>query len=159
MADRQNYILRYRKLIEKESRIARNSIKPNNAYRISTYKYKEGSTERLQGDNSTLLLVTGLYEDKVYGLKISYIKPEIFFEWAKGIVTENKIFEKDKKLISFNELAPSRDRKGEVIYNEHIKKNSLLTKPTIPFRSYSRDGIRYISEVFFRKDLLETYYE
>lgn len=158
MADRQNYILRYRKLIEKEQRVARNSIKPNNVYRMSTYKYVEGNTERLQGDNSTLLLVSGIYEGKIYGLKISYLKPEIFFKWAEEIVTENKVFQEDKKLISFNELAPSRDRKGERLYNEHIKNNSLIKKPDIPFRSYDRNGIRYISEVFFNREILESYY-
>lgn len=158
MADRQNYSTRYKPLIEKESRIARTSIEANNIYRISTYKYSGGSTKRLLGTEGTLLLVTGIFEGKIYGLKISYLKPETFFKWGEEIVTDKKIFETDERLVSFNKLAPSRNRKGEEIYNQHIKENALIMKPTIPYRTYDRDGIRYISEVFFTKEILESYY-
>lgn len=158
MPNWNNYIRRYEVAIDTERRIARASLSANNVYRISTYKYTGGRTERLSGDKRTLLFVSGIFEGKVYGIKISYLKPETFFEWAKDVVTDTKVFEDDKKLISFNDLVPVKEKKGERMYNQHIKENNLIKKPQIPYRTYDIKGIRYISEVFFKKEILESYY-
>jgi hypothetical protein len=155
---RQNFSGEYKKFIKKESRISRTIISPNNVYRISTYKYSDGQTRSLRGLDETLIFVTGVYKKTIYGLKLSKLRPNIFFEWTKKIVKEKDILNEDTNLISFSQLSPPFDMTGDRFYRTYIKDSGLLKKPQIPFRSYKMEGIRYVSEVYFKKEILESYY-
>jgi hypothetical protein len=155
---RQNFSQEYKKFIKKESRISRTQITPNNVYRISTYKYSDGKTRSLRGMDETLIFVTGMYKKTIYGLKLSKLKPNFFFEWSKKIVTEKDILNESNQLIKFSELSPPIDMTGDRFYKQYIKNSGLLKKPQIPYRSYKLEGIRYVSEVYFKKEILESYY-
>lgn len=156
--DRRNFSGEYRQFIQKESRISRTIIKPNNIYRISTYKYSDGKTRSLRGLDETLIFVTGIYKKTIYGLKLSKLKPNFFFEWSKKIVRETDILNEDTELISFSKLSPPFDMTGDRFYRTYIKDSSLLKKPQIPYRSYKLEGIKYVSEVYLKKEILEQYY-
>lgn len=156
--DKRNFSLEYRPFISKESRISRTLIRPNNVYRISSYKYVDGETRSLRGLDETLLFVTGIHKKVIYGLKLSKLKPEFFFKWTKGIVTQTDVLSEDVELVSFSKLSPPIDMTGDRFYRIHIKHSSLLKKPQIPYRSYKLEGIRYVSEVYFKKEILEEYY-
>jgi len=153
-----NYTQLYKSLIKQEKRIPRSDIGTNNVYRISTYKDVEGDIRRLSGDSSVLFFVSGKFEGKLYGLKMSLIKPQDFFRWSKDIITHEEVLEEDRELIKLDELAEPRDTRGEYMYNKFIKTSSVLKKPKIPFRTYKTSGIRYVSEVYFKKTTLELYY-
>jgi hypothetical protein len=155
---RQNFSQEYKKFIEKESRISRTQITPNNVYRLSTYKYSDGQTRSLRGLDETLIFVTGVYKKTIYGLKLSKLKPNFFLEWGKEIITQKDILNEDTQLIKFSELSPPIDMTGDRFYRNHIKNSTLLKKPQIPYRSYKLEGIRYVSEVYFKKEILESYY-
>jgi hypothetical protein len=155
---RQNFSRQYKGFIKQESRISRTQISPNNVYRLSTYKYSDGKTRTLRGEDETLIFVTGVYKKTIYGIKLSKIKPEIFFEWGQTIITEKDVLNEDNELVKFSQLSPPMDVTGDRFYKNYIKTSKLLKKPQIPYRSYKLEGIRYVSEVYFKKDILESYY-
>ena len=156
--DRRNFSLEYKPYIFKESRISRTLIRPNNVYRISTYKYADGKTRSLRGLDETLIFVTGIYKKTIYGLKLSKLKPEFFFEWTKKIVRDTNVLNEDVELVEFSTLSPPYDLSGDRFYKTYVKDSGLLKKPEIPFRSYKLEGIRYVSQVYFKKEILESYY-
>ena len=155
---RQNFSRQYKKFIKQESRISRTQITPNNVYRLSTYKYSDGKTRTLRGEDETLIFVTGIYKKTIYGIKLSKVRPETFFEWGQTIITEKDVLNEDNELVKFSQLSPPMDVTGDRFYKNYIKTSKLLKKPQIPYRSYKLEGIRYVSEVYFKKDILESYY-
>ena len=155
---KENYSRLYKGAIDTELRIKNTQITPMNAYRISTYIYSDGQTRSLRGVDETLIFVTGVYKKTIYGLKLSKLKPNTFFEWTKKIVKQKDILNEDTNLISFSQLSPPFDMTGDRFYHNYIKNSGLLKKPQIPFRSYKMEGIRYVSEVYFKKEILESYY-
>jgi len=155
---KQNYSRQYKQFIEKEDRISRTIIAPNDVYRLSVYQYSDGKTRSLRGVDETLVFVTGVYRKVIYGLKLSDLKPEYFFEWGKKIITNKNILQEEKSLVLLSELAPPLDLSGDRIYKSHIKNSPILKKPQIPFRTYNLEGIKYVSKVYFKKEILERYY-
>ena len=87
----------YKPFIEKEERIAKNNIKPLEIYRISTYKYADGDIKSLAGINSALVFSIGIYEKKFNCIKLSEIRPDMFFKFMAKLknksLTEQKIDE------------------------------------------------------------------
>jgi hypothetical protein len=155
---KQNFSRQYKQFIQKEERVSRTRIEPNNVYRISTYKYSDGKTRSLKGVDETLIFVTGMYKKTIYGLKLSKIKPNHFFEWTKKIVSQKDVLNEDVELIKFSQLSPPIDMTGDRFYNTYVKNSAILKKPQIPYRSYKLEGIKYVSEVYFKKEILESYY-
>lgn len=155
---KQNFSRQYKQFIQKEERISRTLIEPNNVYRISTYKYSDGKTRSLRGVDETLIFVTGIYKKTIYGLKLSKLKPNYFFEWGKKFINQPDVLNEDKALIEFSELSSIQDVTGDRFYNTYVKNSGILKKPQIPFRSYTVSGIKYVSKVYFKKEILESYY-
>lgn len=147
----------YQQFIVKEQRIPRSQLEPHNIYRISLYKYSEGKTENIR---KTLFFSTGVIrkENKLYGIKLSEIRPEMFFTWAKGIAKNKNILDEEKLLIGFNEIAPPLDIGGKRIYESYLKNSKIMKTKNKPFRSYNFDGIKYVSKVFINKEILKKYY-
>lgn len=148
----------YKKVIVKEQRISRSQIQPHNIYRISVYKYTKGSTENIR---ETLFFCTGVLklENKLYGLKLTDIKPENFFNWTKEVVKYPELLENDEELINFSELLPTMDIGGKRLYESYLKNSKFLKSyKRTPFRSYNLDGIKYVSKVFINKNILKDYY-
>jgi len=88
MAEYKNFAAQYDKFISSEERVSKTGILPLDVFRINTYRYKnEENTSSLRTrEDATLLLVTGWYGKRVHGIKISYIKPQRFFEWTKTFI-------------------------------------------------------------------------
>lgn len=156
--NKRNFSRQYKQFIKEEERISRTKISPNNVYRLSIYKYSDGETRSLKGLDETLIFVTGVYKKTVYGLKLSKIKPELFFEWGKKIIKEKEILQEERELFEFSELSPAIGLSGDKFYNTYVKNATILKKPQIPFRSYKLEGIKYVSKVYFKKNTLEKYY-
>ena len=155
---KENYSRLYKGAIETELRVKNTQITPMNAYRISTYIYSDGQTRSLRGVDETLIFVTGVYKKVVYGLKLSKIKPQFFFEWAKGISSEMSVLNEETGLLKFSELAPSYDDAGNIFYKQRIRDSTVLAKPKAPYRSYKMSSIRSVSEIYFKKEVVKRYY-
>jgi len=154
----QNQALKYKPLILKEKRVAKNRLLPHRIYRISTYKYSDGNVESLRGNDSTLIFSVGIFEQKLSALKLSSIKPEDFFNWMKGIIRTKSVFETDKELIEIEDLMPVIDRGGKALYETYIKNNKSIQKLENPYRTYTISNIQYVQEVFIKKEILQQYY-
>jgi hypothetical protein len=101
MAEYKNFAAQYDKFISSEERVSKTGILPLDVYRINTYRYKnEENTSSLRNRaDATLILVTGWYGKQIHGIKISYIKPQRFFEWTKTFILAQR---KVKDTLKFN---------------------------------------------------------
>jgi hypothetical protein len=160
MATIPNQSIKYKPLILQEKRVSRSAVKPYGVYRISTYKYADGNKETLSGNDSTIVFVTGIYEQKFSAIKLSSIKPEDFFKWFKKLEDKAaKVLNEERTTnIALYDMATIFDKGGERVYTSYVKTGIELKKLENPYRTYNKDGIQYMSEVFFKKDLLEKYY-
>ena len=160
MAATQNTAIKYKPFILEEKRVSRSAVKPYGVYRISTYKYADGNKESLTGMDSTIIFVTGIYEQKFSAIKLSSIKPEDFFKWFKKLEDKaSRVLNEERTTnIGLYDIATIYDRGGERVYTGYVRAATELKKIENPYRTYNKDGIQYMSEVFFKKDLLEKYY-
>ena len=79
------YYRDYKPIISEELGVGPNLIKPRNIYKINSYKYIDGKTKSLAGNDTSLVFVIGVSPEKVIsGIKINMIKPNIFYRWFKG---------------------------------------------------------------------------
>lgn len=160
MATTPNQAIKYKPLILEEKRVSRSAVQPYGVYRISTYKYADGNKETLTGTDSTIIFVTGIYEQKFSAIKLSSIKPEDFFKWFKKLENKaGKVLNEERTTnIGLYDMATPFDKGGDRVYNSYVKTGIELKKIENPYRTYNKAGIEYMSEVFFKKDLLEKYY-
>ena len=153
----RTYIKLYDPLIEKERRISKTLIRPRNLYRISSYLNTEGEVQSMGGIKSSLFFATGIYEKKLHGLKISEIKPEYFFEWFSKIVDYDKRNEDSiNEMQELEDIVIMTDRGGKRLYEGFVKPSPVLKRFGTPFRTYNMDGLKYISKVYFKKDILKS---
>lgn len=155
-----SYILQYRDYIDVESRITKTQIEPMNVYRISSYKTADGKLQSKGGSQSDLIFVIGTFptpqnDRKVNCLKISEIHPDKFMMWLKRLVDKRKIDELDS-IIHLEELLVKSDNTGKLIFERFVKPSPIVynLKDSI-YRTYNTSGIRYIQEVFLKKEKLK----
>ena len=155
-----NYSLRYKGMMEKGERVAKSQIAPYGIYKISTYKYTEGSRTNLRGDDETLIFVTGVYRKKISALKLSNIEPTKFLNWFRKLSRgdDNELLESDRKKIRLYELAIPFDEGGNRVYDSYIKNNKQLSAKGASYRTYSAGGVQYATEYFLKTNVLKQYY-
>jgi hypothetical protein len=151
----------YKQFIEKEERISKPFIKPLEIYRISTYKYADGDIKSLAGIKSALVFSIGIYEKKFNCIKMSEIRPDLFFNFMKKLknksLTEQKIDEAEFLYDLMIEYGS--DRSGKVIYDRYVKNSSqfkILKNQTNPYRTYNLEGLIYVQRVTLKKDSLKS---
>ncbi len=150
-----NYSTQYRSYFDIGDRISKSDITPYGIYRISTYKYADGDKQTLKGNDETFIFVTGIYQKKVYGIKLSNVQPIKFLNWLKRVIGVNKYKEGMKRI---NELKVPFDNTGNRIYDTYIKRNKDLIAGGSSYRTYNLDGIQYATEVFLNEKTLKQYY-
>jgi hypothetical protein len=150
----------YKPFIEKEERVAKPYIKPLEIYRISTYKYADGDIKSLAGINSALVFSIGIYEKKFNCIKMSEIRPDMFFKFMANLknksLTEQKIDE--AKFLYNLMIEMGSDMSGKIIYDRYIKNSSqfrALKKQYNPYRTYNLEGLIYVQRVTLKKDFLK----
>jgi hypothetical protein len=151
----------YKPFIQKEERIAKPYIKPLEIYRISTYKYADGDIKSLAGIKSALVFSIGIYDKKFNCIKLSEIRPDLFFKFMKKLknksLTEQQIDEKEFLYDLMTEYGS--DKSGKVIYDRYIKNSTefkALKATTNPYRTYNLEGLIYIQRVTLKKDFLKS---
>ena len=153
-----SFALQYNRFIESEKGVSKNFVKPRNVYRINTYKYSDGKTKSLSGPETSLVFVLGVTADKkITCVKISLVKPEMFFKWLSNMTIKGlteKQFEEAKKL---DELLVMGDKEGKKFFSNFLKTHPIYNKDPDSYRTYNLSGIKSIEEIIFKKDVILKY--
>lgn len=154
-----SFTLQYNKFIESEKGVSKTLISPRNVYRINAYKYVDGKTKSLSGMESALVFVLGISSDKkISCVKISLIKPDIFFKFLKKMFIKGLDEEKVKSASKLEELLVLSDKGGKKLFSSFLKGDSIYDKEPDSYRTYTLDGIKSVDEVSFKKEILAKYY-
>lgn len=149
------FALQYKPLIESESSVSKTMIQPRNIYKINSYKYNDGKTKSLGGVETSIVFIIGISPDKVVScLKISLIKPDIFFKWLKTLIRAGLSEEELQKAESLEDIIVMDNKNGEKIFNQFVKRSRLYTQTPPAYRTYLLKNIKNIEEIVIRKDIL-----
>jgi len=147
----------YKPFIESEKSVSKTLILPRNVYRITSYKYSDGEQKSLSGDKASLVFVTGIFDKKIYCVKISEVKPDMFFKWLKTIMLKNLKEEDFSNLKLLENLTIKTDKAGKRLYST-LKGKSIINQNIPSFRTYILPNIKQISLVEFKMEAIEKVY-
>ena len=149
------FSLQYKPLIESESSLSKTMIRPRNIYKINSYKYKDGVTKSLAGFETSIVFVIGISPEKVVScLKITLIKPDLFFKWLKKLVRAGLSEEEMKNTESLEDLIIVDNKDGNKIFNQFVKPSRLYIQNPPAYRTYLLKNIKNIEEVKIKKEIL-----
>jgi len=149
------YSLQYKPLIESESSVSKTLVRPRNIYKINSYKYKDGNTKSLSGVETSFVFVIGITPDKVVScIKLSLIKPDIFFRWLKTLIRAGLTEEALKNAESLEDIIVLDAKDGQTIFNQFVKTSRLYRQNPPTYRTYLLKNIKNIEEVTIKKDIL-----
>lgn len=149
------FSLQYKPLIESENSISKTMVRPRNIYKINSYKYKDGNTKSLAGVETSIVFVIGISPDKIVScLKITLIKPDIFFKWLKTLVRAGLSNEEIQKAESLEDIIVLDSKDGKKIFNQFVKNSRLYIQNPQPYRTYLLKNIKNIEEVTIKKEIL-----
>jgi hypothetical protein len=152
------FSLQYKPLIESESSISKTLIRPRNIYKINSYKYKDGNTKSFAGVETSIVFIIGISPEKVVScLKISLIKPDIFFKWFKKLVRAGLSQEEMQNTESLEDLIIFDNKDGKKIFNQFVKPSRLYIQNPPAYRTYLLKNIKNIEEVRIKKEILLNY--
>jgi hypothetical protein len=149
------FSLQYKPLVESEVPLSKTLVRPRNIYRINSYKYKDGKTKTLSGVETSIVFVIGISSEKVVScLKLSLIKPEIFFKWLKKLMHTGITQETINNAKSLEDILVLDNKNGEKIFNQFVKSSRLYTQEPNPYRTYLLKNIKNIEEINIKKEIL-----
>jgi hypothetical protein len=149
------FSLQYKPLIESESSLSKTMIRPRNIYKINSYKYKDGVTKSLAGVETSIVFVIGISPEKVVScLKITLIKPDLFFKWLKKLVRAGLSEEEMQNAESLEDLIIVDNKDGNKIFNQFVKPSRLYIQNPPAYRTYLLKNIKNIEEVRIKKEIL-----
>ena len=129
-------------------------------YKINSYKYIDGKTKSLSGVETALVFVLGISPDKkISCVKISLVKPEIFFKFLKKMFIKGLDEEKLKSAEKLEELLILSDKGGKKLFGTFLKGDSIYGKEPDPYRTYTLGGIKSVDEITFKTETLLKYYK
>ena len=152
------FSLEYKPLIESESSVSKTMIRPRNIYRIKSYKYADGKTKSLAGVETSIVFVIGISPEKVVScLKISLIKPLLFFRWLVTLFEAGLSEEEIRNAELLEDLIVLDAKDGKKIFNQFVKRSRLYVQTPTPYRTYLLQNIKNIEEVKIKKEILLKY--
>jgi hypothetical protein len=152
------FVNQYIPFIESEKSVSKTLILPRNIYRIVSYEYADGERKTLSGNKSSLVFVTGIFDKKIYCIKISEIKPDRFFKWLKTIFLkslDDKRIDESKQL---SELLIITAKSGSSMLSK-LKSNTIYSAHPNAFRTYNLAGINQVKVVNLKKDTIKEYHK
>lgn len=152
------FSLQYKPFIVKEEAVSKTLLKPKNIYKITYYKYVDGTSKSLSGSKTAYVFAIGIYHKKLVCLKISEIKPDKFFIWLKSLFQQSLTNEKIDESKRLDEIMVRSDRNGSGLFNRYVSGNSILTQGKNPYRTYNIAGITQILEITINKNTLKEYF-
>jgi hypothetical protein len=133
-------------------------IRPRNIYKINSYKYKDGVTKSLAGFETSIVFVIGISPEKVVScLKISLIKPLLFFRWLVTLFEAGLSEEEIRNAELLEDLIVLDAKDGKKIFNQFVKRSRLYVQTPTPYRTYLLQNIKNIEEVKIKKEILLKY--
>jgi hypothetical protein len=130
-------------------------IRPRNIYKINNYKYKDGITKSLAGIETSIVFIIGISPEKVVScLKITLIKPDLFFKWLKKLVRAGLSEEEMQNAESLEDLIIVDNKDGNKIFNQFVKPSRLYIQNPPAYRTYLLKNIKNIEEVKIKKEIL-----
>ena len=152
------YSLQYKKLIESEVKVSKSLVRPRRIYKIVSYNYVDGTSKTFSGASTAYIFVTGVFDRKIYGLKLSEIRPEKFLVWLKTLFKKNLTNENFNNQKVLSDLLVTADKAGNKLYGGFLKGKEIFEKNPSPFRTYDLDGIKQITEIYLKKNVLMSAY-
>jgi len=146
----------YKPLIESEEAVSKSRVLPRNIYKISSYRYADGTQKTLSGIETAYVFVLGIFDKKLSCIKISEIKPEKFFKWLKPTFKSGLTVEQFDSAQKLEELLILADKPGKKMVNL-LQQSSLYNNNPNPYRTYTLAGIKQITEIRIKKDILKKY--
>ena len=153
-----SYADSYKKLVDTEIRTSVSRARPRKIYKILSYEYADGHVESYSGANACYVFVLGRYDGKMYCLKMTHIKPQVFFGWLKTVIIKNL---KKEQIVSkrwLETMIPKSDRGGSKLFNNSVKGKPIYDKDPSPFRTYILKNIKQILWVELKLEELAKLY-
>lgn len=154
------YYRDYKPIISEELGVGPNLIKPRNIYKINSYKYIDGKTKSLAGNDTSLVFVIGVSPDKIIsGIKINMIKPDIFYRWFKKLFQKGLTEEAIDNSEDLDELLILDNKDGKKIFTQFIQPTAFYRKEPSVYRTYIQKSIKSIEEIKIKKEVLKKIYK
>jgi hypothetical protein len=152
-----NHYLRYVKLFEFGKRVQKGYLKlnPRNFYRVSRYEYADGDVKSLTGNNSSLIFVLGVHDEKVNCIKLNEVGLEIFKRWFPTLIKPTIKSEEVDSMEMISDLIIDGDRSGKSLFEAKVKGKSIYNLDPRPYRTYNLDGLQYIQEIKLKKEVVK----
>jgi hypothetical protein len=151
------FSLQYTKFIESEEPVAKSKVLPRNIYKISSYKYADGKQKTLSGIDTAYIFVLGIFDKKISCIKMSEIKPDKFFNFLKPIFKKGLTEENWNSAKQLEDLLILGDKQGKKMVNLVQQNSAIYNNNPNPYRTYTLTGIKQISEVKIKTDILKKY--
>lgn len=154
-----NYFLQYKTTFDFGNRVTKQFVKqnPRNFYRISRYEYSDGDTKSLVGNESSLVFVIGVFENKVNCIKLNEVRPEVFIRWFPTILKPSLKVEDIDKANSLDEIVIFDSLDGNVLFESKIKTHPIYKQEPRPYRTYNLDGLKYIQQIQLKKEVIKSF--
>lgn len=154
-----NYFLQYKTTFDFGNRVTKQFVKqnPRNFYRISRYEYSDGDTKSLVGNESSLVFVIGVFENKVNCIKLNEVRPEVFIRWFPTILKPSLKVEDIDKANSLDEIVIFDSLDGNVLFESKIKTHPIYRQEPRPYRTYNLDGLKYIQQIQLKKEVIKSF--
>lgn len=152
-----NHYLRYVKLFEFGKRVQKGYLKlnPRNFYRISRYENVDGDIKSLTGNNSSLIFVLGVHDEKVNCIKLNEVGLEIFKRWFPTMLKPTINAENVDNMEMISDLIIDGDRSGKTLFESKVKGKSIYNVNPRPYRTYNLDGLQYIQEIKLKSETIK----
>lgn len=152
-----NHYLRYVKLFEFGKRVQKGYLKlnPRNFYRISKYEYADGDVKSMTGNNSSLIFVLGVHDEKVNCIKLNEVDLEVFMRWFPTMIKPTIKAEDVDAMEMISDLIIDGDRSGKTLFESKVKGKTIYNKNPRPYRTYNLDGLQYIQEIKLKAETIK----
>jgi hypothetical protein len=147
----------YTRLVESEKKIAPPLLRPKNIYKLNVYEYSDGKIKTLSGIRTSIIFLLGIHQKKLICIKISDMKPELFFNWLSKLFKKELSHESFDKATRLEDLLMVSDLAGNLLFSKFKSSPLYRLEPSV-YRTYSMTGIKNIEQLDLKKDILKKTY-
>lgn len=144
----------YMKFVEAEIPVSKTLIRPRNVYSIKSYTNVNGETKSYTGANAAIVFVIGIAEQKIWCLKLTDVRPVIFWKWLKPMLKKN--IKVDNTIQKLEDLLLVDTRNGKKVFENFVKGKQIYNIEPSAFRSYNLKGVNLAKELKFDLNFLKT---
>lgn len=152
-----SFIAQYKQFIEAEIPVSRTLIRPRNLYSIQSYTDVDGQTYNYTGSKAAFVFAIGIADKKLWCLKITKIRPLMFWTWLKFLIRKDVMVDDSVKRLE--DILIKDTRNGKKIFENYTKTKQIYGVEPSAFRSYNIKGINTIKELKIDLNFLKTQYK